>query len=1008
MMCGRHYVKTHGMAFCFSCFLIVSLPYASTTSELDRLRLGFSNPPVDCKPHTYWWWPGNAVTKEGIAWQLQQMHDKGMGGVLITSAAPEVYEKGNIEYLSDEYLEMVRYTIQVAKSLDMKVYLNFSSGWVYGGSWLPQEERAQSLVHAAVDLSGPQSFSGLLPKFKKAADHRGEIHVEDIPDIDKLVAVVAARIENGKLEPDSLVELTDLIRNNPSEWTWQVPDGEWRIMAFWLKYTGQRSHDEHWCIDHFNKAAVQKYCGYVGEKFQRAFGDEFGDTLVALHCDSFELANLPDGIYWSDTLLEEFQNYHGYDLTPYLPAIWYDLGEVTPKIRYDVSELLHHAGLHNFVEPFLDWCSEHGLQGSMEPIGFPTDVIQTAGTVPLPMLEITPGEKDAVPWFDTRIGPKKYISSGAHLYGRNVVGVEAYTYLHWELYRATLEELKIASDGFLRSGANKFFNHGYSYSPERDIALSRSLPFAARISHPNVWWDFYPLLANYVARCCYMLRQGHFAPDIAVYSPLANQWALDVLNARKWTRDFNWGELGNLLIANGYDFDLVNDDVLQHNAKIDSNEIHVGDLHYKLLILPNIQTIPLKTMEFIERYVREGGIVIALERLPSQSTGFVDYKQKDKAVQSLAEKIYKSKRYGDGYAYRLNTVMDRSDVLDRQSSAFDPFLKCIRQHCPPDFGIDFAHEGIRENQGLTFMHRKAGDIDIYFVTNIQDHPSEIPITFRVENKPPWQWNPYDASVRRVWQVENVTGGIKIPLRLAPYESTFILFYGDGQDTYVESSNFYDIVNKDDNTFTALAADNGRHDVCIVRDGKRLQKTLVVDSIPAPFCIPGPWRLTLEGRDFPKIEKTLPRLVSWTDDTSTRHFSGTGRYEVTFSLPEIYRVNDLMLYLDLGQVGNVAEVRINDSPVGISWMRGQRLEITGALHSGENRMEILVTNTLINRVSGLKAPPPVPEELVDHYGRGMTTYSASFHGPIGFEPLPASGLLGPVKIVPYKRVSFTVQ
>ena len=67
----------------------------------------------------------------------------------------------------------------------------------------------------------------------------------------------------------------------------------------------------------------------------------------------------------------------------------------------------------------------------------------------LPEMEITAGEKDAVPWFDTRIGPKKYVSSGAHIYGRNIVTTEAYTFMHWENYRSTLEEMKIASDNYL-------------------------------------------------------------------------------------------------------------------------------------------------------------------------------------------------------------------------------------------------------------------------------------------------------------------------------------------------------------------------------------------------------------------------------------------------------------------------------------------------------------------------------------------------------------------------------
>ena len=961
----------------------------------------FLDPPMDCRPHTYWWWPGNAVTKEEITWELEQMHEKGMGGVIITSAAPQVYEKGNIDYLSDEYLEMVRHAILTAKRLGMKVVLNFSAGWAFGGDWIPEEDRSQSLVPAWIGLKGPQKFSGPLPTFEKAPDHRGEIRAENIPDTRKLAAVVAGRIEDGVLVPESLVEITSKTREEVL--TWRVPEGQWRIMAFWLQYTGQRSYANHSTLDHFNRAAVERYCDYLGGKFQETFGDEFGKTLQAFHCDSFELANLPNGIYWSDSLLAEFKKYHDYDLKKYLPAIWWDLGEITPNIRYDVSEILDRVGHDAFFRTFLGWCEAHGIQGSMEPIGFPTDVIESAGSASLPMMEITPGEKDAVPWFDTRIGPKKYISSGAHLYGRNVVSVEAYTYIHWELYRTTLEELKIAGDGFFRAGANKFFNHGYSYSPERDVAPSRSIPFAARISHPNVWWKHYPLLAEYVARCSFMLRQGRPAADIAVYSPLANQWTLDVLNARKWTRDFDWGCLGNLLVANGYDFDLLNDDILQNHAVSRDGKIVVRDLDYQILILPNIHALPLATMRFIQRYVREGGAAIVLEQIPSRSVGFVDYKEKDRELQAIASEIFKNRRYGKGFAYVLDTVMDRSDVLDRKSGALDPFVKCIKQHLAPDFRIDFAREGMRENEGLTFVHRKTGGRDIYFVTNIQDIESRIPVTFRDMTKPPWAWNPFDGSISPIWRYSHETDGIQIPLRLAPYESTFLVFQDREGGAHVSDASLDEITRISDTSIEGLTCKNGRHYVVVNRDNKETELTVRVDSTPSPFVISGRWTCCLEGHDFPRIEKTITHLTSWTESADTRNFSGTGRYDIQFELPEKYIAEDILLRLDLGKVGDVAEVWLNDGAVGTRWMRGQMLDITGSARVGKNHLTVYVTNTCINRVSGFENPPPVPEDLVGRHGRGTTPYSASVRGPIGFEPLPAPGLLGPVGIVAYTKV-----
>ena len=96
-------------------------------NSIAELQAGFLEPRMDCRPHTYWWWPGNAVTKEHITWELEQMCEKGIGGVLITSAAPSVYEKGNIPYLSDEHLEMLKHAVHTAKRLNMDVYINFSA-----------------------------------------------------------------------------------------------------------------------------------------------------------------------------------------------------------------------------------------------------------------------------------------------------------------------------------------------------------------------------------------------------------------------------------------------------------------------------------------------------------------------------------------------------------------------------------------------------------------------------------------------------------------------------------------------------------------------------------------------------------------------------------------------------------------------------------------------------------------------------------------------------------------
>ena len=88
---------------------------------------------------------------------------------------------------------------------------------------------------------------------------------------------------------------------------------------------------------------------------------------------------------------------------------------------------------------------------------------------------------------------------------------EVYTFYPLGTLRETLEELKIASDGYLLSGATKFYNHGFNFLPEQEVAPSRSIPFLLPYIQPqNVWWKYCPKLSEYIARCSYQLRQGDF------------------------------------------------------------------------------------------------------------------------------------------------------------------------------------------------------------------------------------------------------------------------------------------------------------------------------------------------------------------------------------------------------------------------------------------------------------------------------------------------------------------
>ncbi len=989
------------------CTPLAGNPRASETS-LNEIRAAFDAPPVDCRPHTRWWWMGNALRKEDIAWQLDQMQAQGIGGVeQITMDA--VYQKGNHDYLSPGYFELLRYAVDQARDRGMQVSVNFGGpGWIWGGDWVPEDDRSQVLLASMLSVEGPRTYAGPLPEEATPNPNDLPRSTPVIAPEDRLVKVVAGRVEAGRLRADSLVDITPLARGR--DITWEAPAGRWQLMAFWLT-----RRDNANAVNHLDEGAMNRYCETLGAQYAAAIGDHFGTTVDSFFGDSFEVPIYRNGLYWADGLFERFREDFGYDLVPWLPALWWEVGELSPKVRYDVNHFLHQQGMRAFFATFTGWCRRHNVRARIQPYGFVTDILEGAGAADLPEAEITAGEKDAVPWFDTRIGPREYVTSGAHLYGRPIVTAEAFTYLHWEPYRATLEELKIATDGYFRVGVNKLYNHGYIASPERDIVPTRGFFAAIRISHENIWWPWYRHLAGYTARCCALLRQGSYTADVALYSPLANQWTRSVLNARKWTREFDWGGTGQLLMANGYAFDLVNDDVLQRRFAAEGPELRLGAMTYRVLILPDVAALPVETYRQIAHFVRQGGAVIALERIPEASTGMHNHEQNDAEVRRISAELFgepagpdgaASKPCGTGRTWRLELVMRRTDPLDWRSAPLDPFLKVLRQAVPPDLDIDLVRAGLRTNDGLAFTHRRAPEADIYFVSNLQSVPVDVRAGLRTTDGEPWWWNPYSGERRPLLEYERDGSYTRLRLAMRPYESRFLVFErvpGAAERIHAAQSAFDDILSIDEAALTALAAHNGPHACEIVQDSARRTAAAVVEGLPAPFDLSGPWQVAFAGLDAPAETQTWPALESWTDHPRLRHFSGRAHYTLTFELPPEYLAEDLVLRLSLGSVGSIAEIRLNGRDAGAHWMRGQDFEIRHLVRPGQNLLEIAVTNTLINRAAGLDAFPEVPPDLQPVFGNGLHESTPAAEALRGFEPLPPSGLLGPVRITPLKRV-----
>lgn len=936
---------------------------ASADAVLRALRAGWDNPARTYKPHTRWWWPGNALTKADITWQLEQMAAQGMGGVEIMSAW-KMYEKGNNEYLSPEFLALVRHAVAEARRLDMEVAITFGPGWSFGGSWVPKADQSKALCVGSVELDGGSRFSGALPQPVLRRGRQPETLAVEEPE--SPVAVVAGRMTGtNQLEAGSLTVLTERVPRGAATLEWDVPPGRWRLMAFWLKFTGQECQAQTFqpppkVIDHLSQGAVERYCDYLGGTFEQAVGGEFGRTVDSFFCDSFEIQPVFNSLLWSTDTLAGFQKHAGYDLAPYLPAIWFDVGALTPRVRYDLGEYLSQRGLDTFFKTFGDWCAAHRVQARIQPhYRFTEELVRGAGATARPETEVTTAR------FEPVADPRKATASGARFYGREIVSAEAYTFIHPARYRTDLQDLKIATDAFLRDGITQFYNHGYFASPEAHVAPGRDMPWANRISHWNTWWPYYHHVAAYVARSCSLLRQGRLVADVLIYSPQATEWSERALWGSE-RRVMPYGDLAKTLVANGYDFDIVNDDLLQHRAAFRDGRIEISGHTRRVLILPRATVVPAETMRAIEKFARAGGTVVALEELPAASAGLRDFEAGDREVRRIVTELFGSGT-GRGVFLKDYTIDRLPFTPNRKPYAPTPplneaqrrLLGVLERVTPPDFAL----AGRAQSDGLTFIHKQVDSVDVYFVCNLQPSRIATDVTFRVTGKSPRRWDAMTGEIRPVTAYRADAGGTVLPIEFEAWESAFFVF-APGPASAVPAA------------------------------GKPAAPP------PEAWELASPWDVCLEGHDFDTLRTNLTALISWTDDPRMRHFSGTGRYECEFELPPERMADGFRMVLDLGRVGTIAEVLLNGQPAGVAWMAPHRVDITKAVRKGKNKLVVLVTNTLINHVAGLKEPPEVPLELQPRLGKSNPAVYANgrlARNEMSETYLPLSGLVGPVRI-----------
>jgi hypothetical protein len=359
----------------------------------------------------------------------------------------------------------------------------------------------------------------------------------------------------------------------------------------------------------------------------------------------------------------------------------------------------------------------------------------------------------------------------------------------------------------------------------------------------------------------------------------------------------------------------------------------------------------LETAATIQRLVRDGATVIGPK--PTASPSLAGFPASDERVRAIADEVWgdvdgreiKRRSYGKGTVYHGVTL---AEVI--AEIGLTPALR-IEDSPHLAWSVAGTDRSIGKAGGILFTHRAAADHEVFFLTNTNDGTATFTASLRTSGRQPELWNAATGEIRPAAAFTQADGRTRIPLRLASSESIFIVFT------------------------TPIAGDAA---------GTATTNTPARETLAT---LDGPWTLRFNGQGAP-AETTFTQLTDWAEhgDQAIRHYSGTAVYQTHLDLTDDPDRRNITL--SLGDAGVIARVVVNGSEAGTAWSEPWEVAIGPHLKRGGNTVEVHVTNTWNNRLVADAALPAAERQTYISEGNLFTSK----------DPLPKSGLIGPVNVL----------
>lgn len=623
--------------------LFLALAFSGWAS--DELESGFRNPPPSARPWVYWFPLDGNLSHNGITLDLEAMQRVGIGGVLYMET-DQGAPTGPAAFAGPLWRDLFKHICSEAHRLGLQVNVNNDAGWCgSGGPWITPELSMQVLVWTETNVVGPLRWEVELPRPKAVKDYYRDIAVFAFPtpakpfSIPKLAAKSAATteeiplrsefptLETGAVLPRQRVVTLTEPSYKDGRLAWKVPDGAWTLLRIGHTTTGKDNHPAPLSgrgleCDKLSKEATEAaFAGLMSKIIQDSKSLVGRDkTLVSTHIDSWEVGSQN----WTPKFREEFQRLRGYDPFPYLPVLAghvIDSLEVSERFLWDVRMTVSDLLVGNYAGHFQELARRNGIRLSIEAYGEPADDLTYAGRADEPMAEFWSWDKFSAAYSCTEM------SSAAHVYGKRILGAEAFTATDAEKWQWHPGMHKDLADWAFCEGINRFVFHRYALQPWTDARPGMSMgPWGLHYERTQTWWEQSRPWHEYLARCQFLLQQGLFVADLCFLAPEMAPQAFKSPVKSGYDRP-------------GYNFDGCPPEVVLTRMKVRGGRLVLPDgMSYQMLVLPQADTMTPKLLRKIKELVAEGATVVGAP--PRKSPSLSGYPACDAEVTALVRELW--------------------------------------------------------------------------------------------------------------------------------------------------------------------------------------------------------------------------------------------------------------------------------------------------------------------------------------------------------------------------------